>query len=403
MQRKLFYCLFSSMLLFAQCKNEKTKSSETAVSSPEVSGLDPSVSPTIKGFYKHLKGTIDSFPITMDLVQLHNSTNDNISYNFRGHYYYDKYQQPIGLYGELDSTGNIVLHEYVSQDKDITFAGKIDANGSFSGTWQDTASKRKLPFSLKETYHDGALTLDFHTFEDSVKGWKNASKSPLGTFDMQLLLPAKAIDAGISAFLKDKIFMGINGDTIEKSYAKVSVESLQKTKRDTFFKYYLETMAEEKPDTTQEVPAGFNYAESSSVDVIFNEKGLLSLGFGEYSYGGGAHGNHATMIASYDWAQKKVLKLTDVFQPKFEKTVNAALANALRRQFNLKKNDPLKSILFDNSIQSTTNFCITQKGILFLYNPYEIAAYAYGEIELFVPFEEVKNVLNPQFLTFLKK
>ena len=160
---------------------------------------------------------------------------------------------------------------------------------------------------------------------------------------------------------------------------------------------------ENKPDSSQEVPETFNYAESSSVSVLFNEKGLLSLGFGEYVYGGGAHGNHATMIASYDLAQKKALKLTDVFLPKFEKTVNAALANALRRQFNLKKNEPLTSVLFDNNIQTTTNFCITPKGILFLYNPYEIAAYAMGEIELFVPFEEVKNVLNPQFLTFLKK
>lgn len=62
-----------------------------------------------------------------------------------------------------------------------------------------------------------------------------------------------------------------------------------------------------------------------------------------------------------------------------------------------------ESVLFDNTIQTTTNFCVTQKGILFLYNPYEIAAYAYGEIELFIPFEEVKNVLNPLFVTFFKK
>ena len=40
----------------------------------------------------------------------------------------------------------------------------------------------------------------------------------------------------------------------------------------------------------------------------------------------------------------------------------------------------------------------SKKGILFLYNPYEIAAYAYGEIELFIPFEDVKSVVNPRFL-----
>ena len=59
---------------------------------------------------------------------------------------------------------------------------------------------------------------------------------------------------------------------------------------------------------------------------------------------------------------------------------------------------PLSNKLFENSVESTSNFCITPKGILFLYNPYEIAAYAYGEIELFIPFSEIKSVVNPKFL-----
>jgi hypothetical protein len=64
----------------------------------------------------------------------------------------------------------------------------------------------------------------------------------------------------------------------------------------------------------------------------------------------------------------------------------------------MKRNEPLSNALFENSIEPTNNFCITKKGILFLYNPYEIAAYAMGEIELFIPFEELKTVVNPRFL-----
>ena len=90
--------------------------------------------------------------------------------------------------------------------------------------------------------------------------------------------------------------------------------------------------------------------------------------------------------------------MNDVFLPKYEKTINKALANAVRRQFKMKPNEPLSNNLFDNSIKSSNNFCITSKGILFLYNPYEIAAYVYGEIELFIPFSEIKSVVNPRFL-----
>lgn len=385
MQRKLVFFIFSSLLLFSQCNNEKKNTTTTT---------PPSVSVTPKGFYKHLKGTIDSFAITMDLVQIHSSSSDNMPYNFRGHYYYDKYQQPIALYGELDSTGNITLHEANWQGKELFFTGKLDTTGSFSGTWHDATRKTKRAFSLKETYTDGAVAFDFTTFEDSVKGWKNAAQSPIGTFDMQVLLPAKNVESSISSFLKDKIFMGVNNDSLEKSYANLSLDALKNAQRDTFFKNYVAAMTEEKPEPNGEAAAMLNHAESSSVAVLFNEKGLLSLGYGTYSYSGGAHGNHGTRVASYNLAQKKVMKLTDVFLPKYEKTLNAALTNAVRRQFNMKPKEPLSSHLFENTIKPTTNFCITRKGILFLYNPYEIGAYALGEIELFIPFEEIKSIVK---------
>lgn len=386
-----YFLLFAlSCLLLVNCKNDKTTSITTATATP-------SVKTAADGFYKHLKGTVDTFAVTMDLVQIKSRT-DFEPYNYRGHYYYDKYQQPISFYGEMDSVGNIVLHEFNWQDKDIFFKGKLDANGSFSGTWSDTSRKRTLPFALKETYSDGAIALDFYDFNDSLKLWKNSAKSPMAEFDMQCLLPSKNVEAGIETFLKDKIFMNFKGDSLEISYANVSVENLRNAIRDSFFASYLDMLAEEKPDSTVEVPLMLNYAESTTQSIIFNEKGLLSVGYGTYSYTGGAHGNHATILATYDLGQKKTLTLNDVFLPKFEKTINNALNNAARRQFGLKANEPLSNKLFGNSIESTPNFCITHKGILFLYNPYEIAAYAYGEIELFIPFSEIKSMVNPRFL-----
>ena len=385
----LFFAL--SCLLWAQCKNEKTTSANAPIATP-------SVKTTADGFYKHLKGTVDTFAITMDLVQIKNRSTDFGPYNYRGHYYYDKYQQPIAFYGEMDSVGNIILHEASLQDKDIAFVGKLDANGSFSGTWRDTSRQRTLPFTLKETNSDGAIALDFYNFNDSLKLWKNSAKSPMAEFDMHCLLPSKSVETGIATFLKDKIFMNFKGDSLEKSYANVSVENLGNAIRDTFFASYLDMLAEEKPDSTVEALNMLNYAESNSLSIIFNEKGLLSIGYSTYSYTGGAHGNHATNIVTYDLAQKKALTLNDVFLPKYEKTINKALANAVRRQFKMKPNEPLSNNLFDNSIKSSNNFCITSKGILFLYNPYEIAAYVYGEIELFIPFSEIKSVVNPRFL-----
>jgi hypothetical protein len=387
---KLRTLLFIALtaLLFAHCKNEKPVAEKQATDTP-------SVKTASKGFYKHMVGTIDTLAVTMDLIQKLNTDNDYEGYNYQGYYYYNKYQQPIGLYGEVDSSGNIVLLESNWQEKEYNFTGKFDANGNFTGTWRDVAGKKMRTFNLKESYTAGTVQFDSQILEDSVKLWSNAANSPTAYFDMHLLLPDKNTEGGTAAFIKDKIFMGIKNDSIDKSYANLSLENLRNALRDTFFTNYKETLKDEKPE---DVGASMNYAESSSMSVLYNEKGILSMGYGTYTYSGGAHGNHATLLTSYDVAQKKALKLKDIFLPGYEKTVDKAVANAVRKLFGMKPNEPLSNKLFENTIQHTDNFCITSKGILFKYNPYEIAAYAYGEIELFVPFEEVKGVVNPRFL-----
>ncbi|MNV58716.1 hypothetical protein D3C71_1511030 [compost metagenome] len=45
-----------------------------------------------------------------------------------------------------------------------------------------------------------------------------------------------------------------------------------------------------------------------------------------------------------------------------------------------------------------SNFTITKEGLKFLYNPYEIKAYAYGSTELIIPFSELKAIAKPNTL-----
>ena len=78
------------------------------------------------------------------LVQIKSRGTDFDPYNYRGHYYYDKYQEPIAFYGEMDSVGNIILHEANLQQKDIVFVGKMDANGEKSYSNMSLESLRSI-------------------------------------------------------------------------------------------------------------------------------------------------------------------------------------------------------------------------------------------------------------------
>ncbi len=387
------------LTLISACENaSKTNSAST----PSVSGGISAKKP----FYKHLKGTVGDYPVTMDLVKNVTDANREMVESwagFSGYYYYDKYQEPISIYGSVDSTGAVVLEEWAKEGNSAKFHGNITPEGAFIGTWQDSGKTKTLNVVLKETYADGAVGFDNIEYSDSIHLFEKMKNSPVATFGMDLLFPAKNTEGGILAYLKNEIFSNMRyeqgGEEVpekplpKKDYANVLLIDMQKAQRDSFFAYYRESMKDEKPDSSQEA-FGRSYSRTSQMQVVFNENNLLSVGYSGYAYDGGAHGSYGTTFVSYDLATKKQLKLTDIFKPKYEKTIGAALERALRKKYNLQPKESLNQMLFDNAIPATENFALTRKGIMFNYTPYEIAAYAMGEIELFIPFDEIKAVLK---------
>ncbi len=47
-----------------------------------------------------------------------------------------------------------------------------------------------------------------------------------------------------------------------------------------------------------------------------------------------------------------------------------------------------------NNFELNDNFLIKKNGLLFVFNPYEIAAYVYGAIEVFIPYKEIKDLIK---------
>lgn len=383
MRTALFFCfsltLFTS---FMACKNTATSEKK-----------DPSVSTPISDeknhFYKHLKGTIGAFPVTMDLVKMRDIYDG--SPQLEGYYSYEKYQQPLPIYGYLDATGNVRLEESGREGSTTIFQGKFDANGSFSGTWTDTLKKIIYPFSLRETTEDGALSFDIFPFEDSIKLFSNANKSPQATYSMDVLLPAKNTEGSVFEFLRTQIIKQLRHDSLAGNYANLQISDVQKTARDSFFKGYKEQLKEETPDTAENY--SLNYAENRRMEVISNADGLLSLGFRAYNYSGGAHGNYGSQLITYDVKNKKVVTLDDLFKPNYKAALSAALLRSARQYLGIKPSASLEGHLFAKP-EPTDNFMVNKKGILFNYTPYEIASYAQGEIQLFVPFDELKTILE---------
>ena len=382
---KFSFLLTGFFALFMACKNEPTAQK----TGPSVSSASREVN---KGFYKHFRGTIGTSPVTMDLVKTTTPFNEEPLPHLSGFYSYDKYEQPILIYGSIDASGAVQLTESDADATGAVFTGQLNANGSFSGTWADTTKKLKQDFMLQEVTDSSIVAFDIFPFEDSVKLFPNAAKSPKAEFSMDALLPAKNTEGLLFEFLRRQIIMDLKGDSVAGNYAKLQMSDVQQTARDSFFANYKSELSEEKPDTVEQF--ALNHTLSKSMDIMSNANGLLTLAFKEYQYSGGAHGNYGTQLRTYDIKNKKVMTLQDLFKPNYKSVLNAAVVRSARRHFKVGPKESLKDHLFNTGVEANDNFMVNKKGILFNYVPYEIASYAQGEIQLFVPFEELKTILK---------
>lgn len=132
-------------------------------------------------------------------------------------------------------------------------------------------------------------------------------------------------------------------------------------------------------------------------EVLLDRPGLLTVSIFTYAFTGGAHGMSVTQYLIFDTATGRQLGLNDLFKPGFEATLDKLIERRFRQMRGLSATDPLNSEkggLFENKITHNENFAVTGSGIRFLYNQYEIAPYAAGQITINLSFDELKEILK---------
>ncbi len=342
----------------------------------------------VTNFCRSYKGTIGDKAITLKLAKYPNG-------NINGFYSFDQDGEPIWIQGEVDSAGQWQFFEHLigSEQGDVTWTVRPTAQ-KLVGTWRDTVHKKTLSIAL--TQQTSVTQLEMVYASDTIQLFKGKKNSPIAKIEQTLLMPVGIADASLATFLKNQIYKQLRGDTIEKPYPYNNLREFMTEETQNYFKNYRDELADETfSDSTDEDGGAFlNYENSSQMSVIANNSRYLSLAHLDYSYTGGAHGNYGTAFYTLDLKNRKRLTLNDVFKAGFEATLDKAIDKKVRQQLSISPEESLEGHLLIEKIEHNDNFALTEKGILFNYVPYEIASYAQGEIQIFVPFSELKTVLK---------
>lgn len=140
------------------------------------------------------------------------------------------------------------------------------------------------------------------------------------------------------------------------------------------------------------------WSENRQVKVVANTPQVFSLSFGADGYSGGAHGNSRIDYRSYDPKTGRRYGLGDWLKKGYEKPLQELGEKAFRKARGLPSDDSLDDFgfTFEDGFKLNDNYAATSKGLVFYFNPYEIASYADGPTELTIPYSELKDWLLPK-------
>jgi len=139
---------------------------------------------------------------------------------------------------------------------------------------------------------------------------------------------------------------------------------------------------------------------NGKVEVVAQRPQYLSLLYTYVNYEGGAHPNSSFTYLNYNPVSHQEIILDSLIKPGSMPKLTAIAEKIFRKNEKIAPDASLKdSYFFENDKFSLNqNFTITKEGLKFLYNPYEIKAYAFGTTELLIPFAELKEIARPNSL-----
>ena len=331
------------------------------------------------GSTQSFKGTIDKYPITL---QLYLAGGEYI-----GSYMYDRIGEPIDFSG-IQKDGFIQLTSYKG-DRVETFRLREDGEG-LTGTWRNGEKGAELTVSLK-TWKN-VIPMEVKYIKDSIIPVADV-RDVKGMFEGSAVWPTGS--TAKDEFIRQEIRAYIS--PTKKSTA--SVDRLLAEKRSEFFAGLRQAVKSESAADLRDMASSFSWSMVKRVSVGWQSPSILCLNDTEWEYTGGAHGNGATTYKVLDLVNRKVLKMSDIVNPAGIKALPKLLEKNLRRQSGIKPNQPLREAgLYGDRIESVSYFHLTNKVIIFSYTPYDIGPYSSGQIEIPVPFTELKTYLQPAFV-----
>jgi hypothetical protein len=157
---------------------------------------------------------------------------------------------------------------------------------------------------------------------------------------------------------------------------------------------YMETR-DQYNENPNRLSMNWEYTEEMNFN-FFSDRWVLINRSRDY-YTGGAHGMSEKAFYTVDLEELKTVSWEDMFTAPDSPEFYSLILEALRGRSGLKKDAPLSSgIYFNDNPKISPLFFPGPGGLTFHWNPYDIAPYSEGHLEINIPWEKIDSLLNEE-------
>lgn len=183
-----------------------------------------------------------------------------------------------------------------------------------------------------------------------------------------------------------------------------SFDSFYSLTRDYIRNYFIEYLSQGKEaidnygEDMDAAATWMSYEEITNGEVMYNDHGIIGYKLSRYSYTGGAHGQTDVELGVYDVHSQTSVTLHNIFKEIDLPKVNELIVNKLMSDYNCSTVEELSENDFfsPEEIEATENFMLNDSAMVWLYDPYEIAPYSMGEIQVELKWDMLKDLILPE-------
>lgn len=172
-------------------------------------------------------------------------------------------------------------------------------------------------------------------------------------------------------------------------------EEAVKAYKETYIQDYLKDLEpmyakdEAEKEDSASISAWYSYYKGVEGHVQYYKKHLLVYRIDYNEFTGGAHGIYMSTFLNMDLRTLSPIRLDDIFVGEYQETLTDLLWNQLMADNNATTRQEVEEMGYTSTgdLEPTENFYLSEKGITFYYNIYEIAPYVMGPVEITLPYE----------------